>query len=64
MINFIKNIGINKTIIITSHTLEDLQILCNHVLILKDGMLVFNDNLETVIKNYNDLNNAYMQIIN
>ena len=64
MIKFIKRIGINKTIIITSHTLEDLQILCNHVLILKDGLLVFNDNLETVIKNYNDLNNAYMQIIN
>ena len=63
MINFIKRIGINKTIIITSHTLEDLQILCNQVLIIKDGMLVFNDNLETVIKNYNDLNNAYMQII-
>ena len=64
MINFIKNIGFNKTIIITSHTLEDLQILCNHLLIIKDGILVFNDNLETVLKNYNDLNNAYMQIIN
>ncbi|MFL2749119.1 MAG: ABC transporter ATP-binding protein [bacterium] len=64
MINFIKNIGFNKTIIITSHTLEDLQILCNHVLIIKDGTLVFNDDLETVLKNYNDLNNAYMQIIN
>ena len=64
MINFIKRIGINKTIIITSHTLEDLQILCNHVLIIKDGLLVFNENLETVLKNYKDLNNAYMQIIN
>ena len=64
MINFIKRIGINKTIIITSHTLEDLQILCNHVLIIKDGLLVFNDNLEILIMNYNDLNNAYMQIIN
>jgi len=64
MINFIKRIGINKTIIITSHTLEDLQILCNHVLIIKDGLLVFNDNLEKVIMNYNDLKNAYMQIIN
>ena len=64
MINFIKRIGINKTIIITSHTLEDLQILCNHVLIIKDGFLVFNENLETVLKNYKDLNNAYMQIIN
>ena len=64
MINFIKRIGINKTIIITSHTLEDLQILCNHVLIIKDGLLVFNDNLENVIMNYNDLNNASMQIIN
>ena len=64
MINFIKNISYNKTIIITSHTLEDLQILCNHVLIIKDGTLVFNDDLETVLKNYNDLNNAYMQIIN
>ena len=64
MINFIKRIGSNKTIIITSHTLEDLQILCNHVLIIKDGLLVFNENLETVLKNYNDLNNAYMHIIN
>ena len=64
MIKFIKKIGINKTIIITSHTLEDLQILCNHALIIKDGMLVFNDNLEILTKNYNDLNNAYMQIIN
>ena len=64
MIKFIKRIGINKTIIITSHTLEDLQILCNHVLIIKDGLLVLNDNLETVIKNYNDLSNAYTQIIN
>ena len=64
MINFIKNISLNKTIIITSHTLEVLQILCNHVLIIKDGILVFNDNLKTVIKNYNDLDNAYTQIIN
>ena len=64
MIKFIKRIGINKTIIITSHTLEDLQILCNHVLIIKDGLLIFNDNLEKVIMNYNDLNNAYMQIVN
>jgi len=64
MINFIKRIGINKTIIITSHTLEDLQLLCNHVLIIKDGLLVFNEILETVLKNYKDLNNAYMQIIN
>ena len=64
MINFIKNIGFNKTIIITSHTLEDLQILCNHVLIIKDGMIVFKDNLETILKNYNALNNAYMNIIN
>ena len=63
MIKFIKRIGVNKTIIITSHTLEDLQILCNHVLIIKDGMLVFNKTLETVLKNYKDLNNAYMQII-
>ena len=64
MINFIKRIGINKTIIITSHTLEDLQLLCNHVLIIKDGLLVFNEILETVLKSYKDLNNAYMQIIN
>ena len=64
MINFIKKIGINKTIIITSHTLGDLQILCNHVLIIKDGLIVFNNNLEKVLMNYNDLNNAYMQIIN
>ena len=64
MIKFIKRIGVNKTIIITSHTLEDLQILCNHVLIIKDGLLVFNENLETVLKSYKDLNNAYMQIIN
>ena len=63
MIDFIKNIGFNKTIIITSHTLDDLQILCNHVLIIKDGLIVFNDNLETVLKNYNDLNKAYIQII-
>ena len=63
MIDFIKNIGFNKTIIITSHTLDDLQILCNQVLIIKDGLIVFNDNLETVLKNYNDLNNAYIQII-
>ena len=64
MINFIKNIASNKTIIITSHTLEDLQILCNHVLIIKDGMIVFKDNLEKILKNYNNLNNAYMNIIN
>ena len=64
MINFIKNIASNKTIIITSHTLDDLQILCNHVLIIKDGMIVFKDNLEKILKNYNDLNNAYMNIIN
>ena len=64
MINFIKNIGFKKTIIITSHTLEDLQILCNYVMIIKDGILIFNEKLEKVIKKYNDLNNAYMQIIN
>ena len=46
----IKNLSANKTIIFSSHILQEVQALCNRVLIINNGILVADDNIEDITR--------------
>lgn len=47
--NLIRNIGREKTVILSSHIMQEVQAMCNRVLILREGQLVVDDNTENLV---------------
>lgn len=53
--NFVKyNQKINKTILISSHNMEEIKVLCSKLIILKNGEIVFFGNTKDVFKSDGD----------
>jgi ABC-2 type transport system ATP-binding protein len=52
----------NKTIILTSHYLEEIEELCERVVIIKDGRLVYDEKIEVAIEG-GKLEKKYLEII-
>lgn len=54
ILNTIKDLqkDIGNTIILTSHNLLDIENLCNRVMILDKGSIIFNDSIQKIKKNY------------
>ncbi len=46
--NLIKNIGASKTVIFSTHIMQEVQALCNRVLIINQGNIVANDSVEAL----------------
>jgi len=46
----IKNLGQNKTVLFSSHILQEVEAICNRVIIINKGVLVADDNLVTLQK--------------
>lgn len=46
----IKDLGQNKTVLLSTHIMQEVEALCDRVLILKKGNLVLNDSLHTLLK--------------
>ena len=44
----IKELGKEKTVIFSSHIMQEVQALCDRVIIINNGKLVANDNIETL----------------
>jgi len=44
----IKNLGQNKTVLFSSHILQEVEAICNRVIIINKGVLVADDNLVTL----------------
>jgi len=44
--NLIKKCGLDKTIIVSSHILPEIQTICNRVMVISDGRLVADDSSE------------------
>lgn len=48
--NLIKTLGQEKTVIFSTHIMQEVQALCDRVVIINKGSLVANDNIETLTK--------------
>ena len=44
--NLIKNIGKNKTVILSTHIMQEVQAMCNRVVIINKGNIVADDKIE------------------
>lgn len=48
--NLIKNIGKEKTVLLSTHIMQEVQALCDHVIIIDKGKIVANDTTENLKK--------------
>lgn len=46
----IKDLGQNKTVLLSTHIMQEVEALCDRVLILKKGNLVLNESLHSLLK--------------
>ncbi len=61
--SFLKELHANgKTIVLTSHYLEEVQTLCERVAIIKDGMIVIDDSMKSLTEN-KSLEAVYLEVV-
>jgi ABC-2 type transport system ATP-binding protein len=58
----IKNAGQNKTVFFASHQLNEVTQICSKVAIIAEGKLKVYDDIKTLEKKYQTLENAYLQL--
>ena len=54
--------GRGKTIILTSHYLEEIQYLCNHIAIINHGRIVADGTKEDFMKDGKSVEERYLEI--
>ncbi len=52
--NLIKNVGKNKTVILSTHIMQEVQAMCNRVVIINKGNIVADDVIENLQKQNNE----------
>ncbi|MFV0530226.1 MAG: ATP-binding cassette domain-containing protein [Flavobacteriales bacterium] len=62
--NLIKNFGRNKTILISTHIMQEVEAICDQVLILDKGKLLKNNSLEHIKSEYSSVENAFYTLTN
>ena len=58
----IKKLGKEKAIIISTHILEEVNILCNRTMILSNGKLLIDDKPSNVLKRSKNYNNTFVAV--
>lgn len=48
--NLISQLGSNKIVVLSTHIVSDIEHIANTVLVMKDGNIIHNDNLDKIIK--------------
>jgi ABC-2 type transport system ATP-binding protein len=56
--NLIKDIGKEKTVMLSSHIMQEVEAICNRVIIINNGQIVANDNAVNLAKNL-----TYKQVV-
>lgn len=51
--NLIKNISVNKTVIFSTHIMQEVQAICERVIVINKGEIVANDRLENLLSSKN-----------
>ncbi len=60
--SLIKDFGKNKTVLLSTHIMQEVDAICNQVLILKQGVLVKNDTLSEIKKEYKTIENSFYKL--
>ncbi|KLT67525.1 ATP-binding cassette domain-containing protein [Pedobacter sp. BMA] len=50
----IKELGRNKTVVISTHIMQEVEAICDDIIIISKGKIVANDSLEGIKKTYGD----------
>ncbi|MDH5380542.1 MAG: gliding motility-associated ABC transporter ATP-binding subunit GldA [Cyclobacteriaceae bacterium] len=53
--NLIKNISKNKTVIFSTHIMQEVQAICNRVIVINKGKIVADDNIASILKGKNEI---------
>lgn len=56
----------NKTIVVSTHILEDLEQICDFIIVMKGGRIIAKDNFEKFVANFSSdgtLANAYARVM-
>lgn len=48
--NLIKKIGKTKTVMLSTHIMQEVEAICDHIIIIKEGRIVANEDAETIQK--------------
>lgn len=48
----IKDLGKTKTIILSTHIMQEVEAICDHVVIINQGKIVLNDTLSAIVNSY------------
>jgi len=60
--NLIKNISANKTVIFSTHIMQEVQLLCDQVVIINKGKIVANENVKNLQNFKGKFNKTFIQI--
>ncbi|MDH5474864.1 MAG: gliding motility-associated ABC transporter ATP-binding subunit GldA [Cyclobacteriaceae bacterium] len=58
----IKNIGQNKTVVLSTHIMQEVQALCDRVIVIDKGEIVANDKLEQLKNNQTTLKKVIVEL--
>ncbi len=59
--NVIKNIAANKTVVLSTHIMQEVEALCDHVVIIDKGELVADDDLNVLKAGLNESNGIVLE---
>ncbi|MBR1779154.1 MAG: ATP-binding cassette domain-containing protein [Clostridia bacterium] len=59
---FIKKLGKNHTVILSSHILSEVQALCDRIVVINNGKIVADDTSKNLSENFSDKNKILVQI--
>ncbi|MDH5365783.1 MAG: gliding motility-associated ABC transporter ATP-binding subunit GldA [Cyclobacteriaceae bacterium] len=58
----IKNIGQNKTVVLSTHIMQEVQALCDRIVVIDKGKIVANDQLDQLKNNQTTLNKVIVEL--
>ena len=62
--NVIKQQGINKTVLFSSHILQEVEAVCDKIIIINKGSIVANNSLQNLKAEFGSLENAFRKLTN
>ncbi|WP_158824973.1 ATP-binding cassette domain-containing protein [Mucilaginibacter lacusdianchii] len=62
----IKDLGTTKTVVLSTHIMQEVEAVCNRVVIINKGKIVADDSLNSLIQNYqeNSLEKVFIKLTN
>jgi ABC-2 type transport system ATP-binding protein len=60
--DLIRKLGVEKTVILSSHIMQEVQALCDRVLIINNGKIIVDDDIDNVSRYFDDYLELHLEI--